>query len=135
VRVVADSHVLIFYLLQPEKLTDQALVALLEAEDADGVVVSVATIGDLWYASHKSGPNSLAPGAFELLRRTVLDPSTNLEVVPIVVDTMKHFDRVPLADLADPFDRFILATAAQLELPLVTADRAIRKTNVVEVIW
>jgi PIN domain nuclease of toxin-antitoxin system len=42
---------------------------------------------------------------------------------------------VPLADLADPFDRFILATAAQLELPLVTADRAIRQTNLVEVIW
>jgi PIN domain nuclease of toxin-antitoxin system len=48
---------------------------------------------------------------------------------------MKHFDRVPLVDLADPFDRFILATAVQLELPLVTADRAIRKTNIVEVIW
>lgn len=93
------------------------------------------TIGDLWYASHKSGPNSLASGAFELLHRTVLDPSTNLEVVPIVVDTMKHFDRIPPADLADPFDRFILATAAQLELPLVTADRAIRQANLVEVIW
>jgi PIN domain nuclease of toxin-antitoxin system len=135
VRVVADSHVLIFYLLQPEKLTDQALAALLEAEETDGVVVSAATIGDLWYASHKSRPKSLAPGVFELLRQTVLDPSTNLEVVPIEVDTMKHFYCVPLADLADPFDRFILATAAQLELPLVTADRAIRKTNVVEVIW
>ena len=65
----------------------------------------------------------------------MLDPSTNLEVVPIVVDTMKHFARVPLADLADPFDRFILATAAQLKLPLVMANRAIRQTNVVEVIW
>jgi PIN domain nuclease of toxin-antitoxin system len=113
VRVVADSHVVISYLLRPEKLTDRALAALLEAEDTDGVVVSVVTIGDVWYASHKSGPNFLAPGAFELLRRTVLDPSTNLEVVPIAVDTMKHFDGVPLADLADPFDRFILATAAQ----------------------
>ncbi|MGH3799361.1 MAG: hypothetical protein ACRDTD_04345 [Pseudonocardiaceae bacterium] len=41
---------------------------------------------------------------------------------------------MPLAELTDPFDRFILATAAQLCLPLVTADRAMSKTGVVPVI-
>ena len=59
-----------------------------------------------------------------MLRRTVLDPATKFEVAAITPETMEHFDRVPLAELADPFDRFILATAAQLRLPLVTADRA-----------
>jgi hypothetical protein len=81
VRVVADSHALIFYLLQPEKLTDQALAALLEAEDTNGVVMSVATIGDLWYASHKSGPNSLAPGAL----------SCFVEQCSILLQTLKLF--------------------------------------------
>jgi PIN domain nuclease of toxin-antitoxin system len=61
----------------------------------------------------------------------VLDPTTNFDVVPIMVDTMDYFARVPLIELADPFDRFILATAAQLRLPLVTADRAMSKTGVV----
>jgi len=134
VRVVADSHVLIFYLFTPDRLSEPALEALGEAEDGLGIVVSAATLGDLWYASHKSGPNSLAPGAFESLRRTVLDPATNFNVVPITVDTMDHFARVPLIDLADPFDRFVLATAAQLRIPLVTADRAMSKAGVVPVI-
>lgn len=71
-------------------------------------------------------PNSLVPGGFESLRRTVLDPATNFEVVPVTVATMEHFTRVPLADLADPVDRLILATAAQLSLPLVTVDRRCR---------
>ncbi|MBV9141125.1 MAG: PIN domain-containing protein [Pseudonocardiales bacterium] len=133
-RVVADSHVLIFYLFTPDRLSEPALEALGEAEDGLGIVVSAATLGDLWYASHKSGPNSLAPGAFESLRRTVLDPATNFNVVPITVDTMDHFARVPLIDLADPFDRFVLATAAQLRIPLVTADRAMSKAGVVPVI-
>jgi PIN domain nuclease of toxin-antitoxin system len=134
VRVVADSHILIFYLFAPDKLSEPALEALGEAEDGMGIVVSAATLGDLWYASQKSGPSSLAPGAFESLRRTVLDPTTNFHIVPITADTMDHFVRVPLSELADPFDRFILATAAQLHLPLVTADRAMSKTGVVPVI-
>jgi len=106
-RVVADSHVLIFYLFTPIRLSDPALEALGEAEDDAGIVVSAATLGDLWYASHKSGANSLAPGAFESLRRTVLDPATNFDVVPVTADTMTYFDRVPLIELADPFDRVL----------------------------
>lgn len=75
-RVVADSHILIFYLFVPDRLSEPALEALGEAEDTDGIVVAAATLGDLWYASHKSGPKSLAPDAFESLRRTVLDRPT-----------------------------------------------------------
>lgn len=102
-RVVVDSHVLIFYLFTPDRLSEPALEALGEA---------------------------LAPGAFESLRRTVLDPTTNFDVVPITVGTMDCFARVPLVELADPFDRFILATAAQLHLPFVTADRAMSRAVV-----
>jgi PIN domain nuclease of toxin-antitoxin system len=73
VRLVADSHALIFYLFLPHKLTERAIETLGQAEDSGGVVVSAATLGDLWYASHKRGRKSLAPGAYESLRRTVLD--------------------------------------------------------------
>jgi PIN domain nuclease of toxin-antitoxin system len=135
VKVVADSHALIFYLYEPSRLSQTALEALGTAEDGEGIVVSTATFGDLWYASHKIGPKALAPGSFEELRRTVLDPSFNFVVAPIMAGTMEHFDRVPLKALPDPFDRFIMATAAQLRLPLVSADRAIAASQVVEVIW
>lgn len=134
-RVVADSHALVRYLVDPERLTERALEALLEAENSDGVVISAATLGDLWYASQKTSSSPLAPGVFEHIRATVLDPSTNLVVKPVSAATMTHFDTVPLDDLRDPFDRFILATAAQLDVPLVTADRSISKAGLVEIIW
>lgn len=134
-KVVADSHALVRYLVDPERLSEPALEALLEAEDTDGVIISAATLGDLWYASQKTSSAPLAPGVFELVRDTVFDPSTNLVVHPISVATMTHFGAVPLNDLRDPFDRFILATAAQLGVPLVTADRAITKAATVEIVW
>ncbi|GEL18358.1 PIN domain-containing protein [Pseudonocardia asaccharolytica] len=65
----------------------------------------------------------------------MLDPATNFDVAPIMAETTEHFDRVLLDKLPDPFDRFILATAAQLRTPLVTADRAISSAGVVPVIW
>jgi PIN domain nuclease of toxin-antitoxin system len=37
--------------------------------------------------------------------------------------------------LRDPWDRFIVATALAFELPLVTADRHIQKSGLVEAIW
>ncbi len=92
-KVVADSHTLVRYLVDPGRLSEPALKILLEAEDTDGVIISAATLGDLWYAA------------------------------------------IPLKDLRDPFDRFILATAAQLGIPLVTADRVISKTGTVKIVW
>ncbi len=134
-KVVADSHTLVRYLVDPGRLSEPALEILLEAEDTDGVIISAATLGDLWYASQKTSSAPIAPGVFELVRDTVLDPSTNLVVHPISMATMNHFGAIPLKDLRDPFDRFILATAAQLGIPLVTADRAISKTGTVKIVW
>ena len=134
-RVVADSHALVRYLVDPKRLSEPAVEALLAAEDSGGVVVSVATLGDLWYASQKTSSPPVAPGVFEIVWETTLDPSTNLVFHPISTDTMMHFDAVPLNDLREPFDRFIVATAAQLDVPLVTADRAISRTGTIEIIW
>lgn len=135
VRVVADTHVLVFYLFTPARLTEIALEALLEAEESEGIFLSAATLGDLWYASQKTSSPPVAPGVYEQVRSTVLDPATNLIVQPITAATMEHFDAVPLPQLRDPFDRFILATAAQMRAPLVTADGSISASRLVDVIW
>lgn len=134
-KVVADSHALLFYLFTPDQLSDPALEVLGDAENTDGIVVSAATLGDLWYASHKAGERGLAPGAFDLLRSTVVDPETRFEVAALDATTMDLLASFPLAGLPDPWDRLIVATAMQLDLPLVTRDRAIRNTGVAQTIW
>jgi hypothetical protein len=49
VQVVADAHVLVFHLYTPDRLTEAALNALLEAENTDGTVVCTATLADLTF--------------------------------------------------------------------------------------
>jgi hypothetical protein len=71
VKVVADSQALVRYLVDPARLSEPALDALLAAEDSDGVIVSAATLADLWYASQKTSSAPIAPGVFEHIQDTV----------------------------------------------------------------
>jgi PIN domain nuclease of toxin-antitoxin system len=47
VRVVADSHALVWYLQGSTRLSSRAAPMLADAEATDGVVVSLATLIDL----------------------------------------------------------------------------------------
>ena len=51
-RVVADSHAFVWYLMGSSQLSDAASRALADAEGSDDIVASiVATLIDLWYVS------------------------------------------------------------------------------------
>jgi hypothetical protein len=52
VRVVADSHVLIFYLLQPEKLTDQERYGIAQSSVFHWLTLPTRLIGSFWPQLH-----------------------------------------------------------------------------------
>jgi PIN domain nuclease of toxin-antitoxin system len=135
VKVVADSHTLVFLLSNPARLSARAAEALREAEDSDGIVVSAISLGDIWYSTQKTSSPAIPTDAYEAVRAAVASPALNIEIAPVTAATMLRFEEVPLAELRDPFDRVILATAIDLGLPLVTADRAISKTKAVKIVW
>jgi PIN domain nuclease of toxin-antitoxin system len=51
VRVLADSHAIIWQSQCSPELSEDAANALLQAEATDGIVVSVASLVDLWYVT------------------------------------------------------------------------------------
>ena len=63
------------------------------------------------------------------------DPKTSLEAEPITLVVTAAFRQIPRDALGDPWDRFITATAMALGLPLVTRDRHIRESGLVDTIW
>ena len=50
-RVVADSHAIVWYVQGSKRLSERAGEVLAEAEAERSLVVSVATLIDLWYVS------------------------------------------------------------------------------------
>lgn len=133
-RVVADSHALVWYLLDDgTRLSRQASAAFAEAERDGGIAVSVVSLVDLWYVTQTTA--SISPATLAAVHRLLADPESALDPVPVTVEVAAAYERIPLQMLRDPWDRFIVATANVLNAPLVTADSKIAGSGLVHVLW
>ena len=130
--VVADSHAIVWYVQGSTRLSEPARAALAEAEAAGDLVVSVATLVDLWYVTQSTA--GVTADQFQTLQeRLVSSEKVTLEPVTLeVVTAAMGFAR---AVLPDPWDRVIVATALALQTPLVSRDRAIARSGLVPTIW
>jgi PIN domain nuclease of toxin-antitoxin system len=132
VRVLADSHAIIWQSQCSPELSEDAANALLEAEATDGVVVSVASLVDLWYVTQTT--KGISNADLRNLREQI-NSSPELSLHPIDEDIVDATTAIPRDLLSDPWDRFIVATAKTLGLSLVTKDQAIRDSGLVPTIW
>ncbi len=135
VRVVADTHALVWYLLDDpdRRLSPAAITALERAESTDGIAVSVASVVDLWYVIRTRG--TFTDEQLDQVLGLLHDSETSLEAEPITLDVTAAFRQIPRDALGDPWDRFITATAMALGLPLVTRDGRIRESGLIDTIW
>ncbi len=131
-RVLADSHAILWQSQRSPELSVLAADALLEAEETDGVVVSVASLVDLWYVTQTT--KGISDTELRSLREQI-NSSPELSLHSIDENIVDATTAIPRDVLADPWDRFIVATAKVLEVPLVTRDAAIRDSMFVSTIW
>jgi len=127
--VVCDTHALVWYLTDPERLSRLATDALEAAVDS-GVIISSVSLIELVYASEKRNDPISATERLAVFAAmdNPLSPFTLAPVDTAVARTMggitvRHPDEEGIRPVKDPFDRTILATAIALDLKLVTADR------------
>lgn len=131
-RVVADSHAIVWYVQGSPRLSESAAAALADAEASDGIVVSVATLVDLWYVTQTTHGVT----ADDLSRLgAALASSSKVTLHSVDVQVVDACTAIPREVLTDPWDRFIVATAKALAAPLVTRDGAIQKAKLVSTIW
>lgn len=128
--IVLDTHVLLWWALDPDQLSPRATETLTAMERAGGYASSIS----IWELGTKVKRGKLELGIpiEELVRR--IERGAAVELVP--VDTSIWLRSLALAwDHRDPADRVIVSTALAKGVPLLTRDDAIRDAGVVPTIW
>ncbi|MGB3755567.1 MAG: type II toxin-antitoxin system VapC family toxin [Rivularia sp. (in: cyanobacteria)] len=131
--VVADTHTIIWYIVEPERLSENALLSLDLASDiGQSVYISTISIVEICYLVEK---NRLPELVFQRLL-SVCD-SSNAPIVSVslnrtVAEVLQQINRNTVPDMPD---RIIAATALYLNLPLVTRDAKIQALVEINTIW
>lgn len=131
-RVVADSHAIVWYGHDSDRLSERARAALDEAMAGDGVVLSIVTLVDLWYVTQSTG--GVSEEELDAIRRQVASSPT-MRFWPVDEAVVEEFTTIDRSVMRDPWDRFIVAPELATGLPLITADRRICDSGLVETIW
>jgi PIN domain nuclease of toxin-antitoxin system len=115
VRILLDTHLLLWALSQPSKLSQATRKQIVAAE----VYVSAASI---WEISIKSALGKLAANAGDVLAG--LEPA-GFSMLPITGEHAAKVAELPMLH-KDPFDRMLVAQASVEPMVLLTNDEALR---------
>jgi PIN domain nuclease of toxin-antitoxin system len=117
------------WLVQGDDRLSRTALSRIEGLDRDEIGVSDLLLFELGLLIGKGRVVISEP-----LDRFLADFAAHFQVLP--VDARIASQAVELAlPQADPFDRIFVATAIRYRLPLVTRDRAIRDSGLVETVW
>jgi PIN domain nuclease of toxin-antitoxin system len=119
--VVLDTHVLVWWTLDPAQLSVPAQ-RFCDEIPKSGAMVSTISLWEIGIKI-KRGNLELGVGLNEYVRR--LQSLKGLEIVPVDVEHWLGNLNLPW-DHRDPADRTIVATAQLHDLPLISKDAAVR---------
>jgi PIN domain nuclease of toxin-antitoxin system len=130
--LLLDTHLWLWWLLGQPRLAGRERDAL-DQFAAAGAPPGLSAIS-LWEAQLLAARGRLSVSEpITHWLPTAAAPET-VTLLPLDVATTLALDRLPKSFHGDPADRIIVATARAHDLPLATADAAIRRSRVVR-IW
>ncbi|MGB2621757.1 MAG: type II toxin-antitoxin system VapC family toxin [Candidatus Acidiferrum sp.] len=129
--ILVDTHVVVWLAFERARLSRKATAAIEEArKNTDGLAISAITLLELTTLLGK-GRLSLAVSLESFLQEV----EARFTVLPITGRACAGITSLPARYPKDQADRIIGATALVEGLALVTADRAIRNSKIIQTIW
>jgi PIN domain nuclease of toxin-antitoxin system len=130
--VVADTHSLIWYLLDDPRLSGPAGSAF-DAATAANRKIYVPTICFV-EATYLVEKKRISEQALSAMEQAVEADNSAFRAVDLSLDVAKRVREIPRNEVPDMPDRVIAGTALALGLALVSRDRKIRSSGI-ETIW
>ena len=115
-----DSHVFLWALLQPEKLSEK--VRLILENSNNNIFVSAVTF---WEISMKFDRNKLDLNGISPTDLPALAEQTGFELLPLMTPEAANYHQLQASWHRDPFDRLVAAQALAEDLTVITRDRQI----------
>jgi PIN domain nuclease of toxin-antitoxin system len=133
VRVAADTHAIVWFVHESTQLSERALRALRGAQDDEGIAVPAGVLFDLWYVTKST--KDFTEDHLRRVQDVLSDPARAVDLSPIDGRVFEAWEAIGRNLISDPWDRMIMAGAITLGVPLVTKDRAITASGLVETVW
>ena len=129
--ILVDTHVVVWLAFHQDRLSNKAREAIADARKReDGLAISAITLLELATLASKNRLHlNIVLGSF------LQEIESRFVVLAISSGACARIAELPAAYPKDPADRIIAATALIQGLPLLTADREIRRSKAVPTIW
>ena len=129
--ILLDTHVVIWLAQDYKRISSRAQATIRDARKKErGLAVSCITLLEIARLAAR-GRIGLTPDAETVLREI----EERFIVLPITRNIALQAFELPKEFPNDPVDRVLGATTLIEDIPLVTADRQIRKSRAVPTIW
>jgi PIN domain nuclease of toxin-antitoxin system len=130
--VVADTHALVWYVVNPSSLSVGAITAFDQATaGGDPVLACTVSLVEICYLVEKG---KLTQTVMDRVNAAIDDPAIALAVEPLDLDIARMLLNIPRHLVPDMPDRIIAATALHLGVPLVTRDSQLQSAGI-RTIW
>jgi len=130
--MVLDTHIIIWDVLTPERLSDEARAAVAQADQSGGVILADISLWEIAMMIERQRLH-VAAGCQEFI--TLLLQAYNVHVQAITPQIAALSVQLPPEIGKDPADQLIASTAIAADVPLITADRNLRASDLIATVW
>ncbi len=132
-KIICDTHVLVFYAEGSDRLTDNAKVWIEKGKKSNMLACSDMSLWEIGMLHNKNRLNRYYDNGIENYIQDIID-ALQLTVLPI---SPKIAELAQSAEFShgDPADRIIAATAIAHNAALITADAKLQKITHLNCIW